>query len=165
MMNLNHLNLFYAVAEEGSVSKGAERLHISQPAVSKQLAEFERALGTPLFDRLPKGVRLTEAGRLLHDAARRLFAVEAAAERELRELRGLERGRLAIGASTSIGAYLLPPALAAFHRAHPNVTIHMEVGNTETIQKGLEDGRIDLGFTEGFIHSDALSATVFHEDE
>jgi DNA-binding transcriptional LysR family regulator len=164
-MNLNHLNIFYAVAEQGSVSKGAERLHISQPAVSKQLAEFERALGAPLFDRLPRGIRLTEAGRLLQNYARRLFAVEAEAERSLRELRGLERGRLAIGASTSIGAYLLPSALTAFYRAYPGIEVHLEIDNTEKIQKLLEVGALDIGFTEGFIHSEALEASVFQEDE
>lgn len=164
-MNLNHLNIFYAVAEEGSISRGAERLYISQPAVSKQLAEFERALGTPLFDRLPKGVRLTEAGRVLQGYARRLFALEAEAERALRELRGLERGRLAIGASTTIGGYLLPPVLARFHTAYPAVEVYLEIGNTETIQRALEEGHLDLGFTEGFVHSDALDAQIFHQDE
>lgn len=164
-MNLNHLAIFHAVAEEGTISKGAERLHISQPAVSKQLAEFERALGTPLFDRLPKGVRLTESGRLLHLYARRLFALETEAERALRELRGLERGRLALGASTSIGPYLLPSVLARFHRAHPGVEVYLEISNTEAIQKAVEEGGIDLGFTEGFLHSPHLEARVFLEDE
>lgn len=164
-MNLNHLSIFYAVAEESGVSKGAERLHISQPAVSKQLAEFERAMGTLLFDRLPKGVRLTEAGRLLHGYARRLFAIEAEAERALRELRGVERGRLAVGASTTIGAYVLPSVLAAFHRAYPGVEIHLEIGNTDAIQEALEKGAIDLGFTEGAPPSENVEAIVFLEDE
>ena len=78
-MNLNHLAIFHAVAASGSVSRGAQQLHISQSAVSKQLSEFERALGVPLFDRLPRGVRLTEAGRLLVGYANRLFAIEAEA--------------------------------------------------------------------------------------
>jgi DNA-binding transcriptional LysR family regulator len=164
-MNLNHLNIFYAVAEEGSVSRGAGRLCISQPAVSKQLAEFERALGAPLFDRLPRGVRLTEAGRLLHLSARRLFAIEADAERSLRELRGLEQGRLAIGASTSIGAYLLPPILAAFYRAYPRVELHLQISNTEIIQDALEAGALDVGFTEGLLPFEGLDATVCQEDE
>ena len=164
-MNLNHLNIFYAVAEAGGIGKGAERLHISQPAASRQLAQFEKALGTPLFDRLPRGIRLNESGRLLHDCARRLFAIEAEAERGLRELRGLESGRLALGASTSIGAYLLPSALAAFCRAYPGVELQLDISNTEMIQQAVEDGKIDLGFTEGFVRSDNLEATVFHEDE
>jgi DNA-binding transcriptional LysR family regulator len=164
-MNLNHLNIFHAVAEERSISRGAERLHISQPAVSKQLAEFERSMGSTLFDRGPRGVRLTEAGKTLHRYSRRLFTVEREAERALRELRGMERGRLSLGASTSIGAYLLPSVLAVFHRAYPGIEIDLEISNTENVQKALEDGTLDIGFTEGFLHSESLEAQVFHEDE
>jgi DNA-binding transcriptional LysR family regulator len=164
-MNLNHLALFHAVAQQGSVSKGAELLHISQPAVSKQLAEFEKAIGSRLFDRGPKGVRLTEAGSLLHSYSLRLFQLEQEAERALHELRGIERGRLSLGASTSIGAYLLPSVLAKFHRAYPGIEVSLIIGNTESVQKDLEDGRIDLGFTEGVMHSHNLLAGIFHEDE
>ncbi len=164
-MNRNHLALFHAVAEAGSISRAAERLCISQPAVSKQIAEFERAFGMPLFDRLPRGVRLTEAGTLLESFARRLLATETEAEAAMRELAGLDRGRLALGASTSIGSYLLPPVLAVFHRAHPAIEIALRIANTEQIQVLLEEGGLDIGFTEGFIHSGNLDATVFRDDE
>ena len=164
-MNLNHLAVFHAVAEEGSISRGAARLFISQPAVSKQLAELERSLNAPLFVRLPKGVRLTEAGEILHGFARRLFALESEAEAALAELQGLRRGRLAVGASTTIGAYLLPGILTAFHRRYPGIELHLETANTETIQRLLIDGLLDVGLTEGFVGSDDLEAEVFIEDE
>src|SRR3546814_9246472 len=108
LMNLNHLAIFQAVAAVNSVSGGARRLNISQSAVSKQLAEFERSVGVSLFQRLPRGMRLTEAGRMLQGFANRLFAIEAEAEHALRDLRQLARGRIAIGASRTIGAYMLP---------------------------------------------------------
>ncbi|MEN8665054.1 MAG: LysR family transcriptional regulator, partial [Polycyclovorans sp.] len=111
-MNLNHLAIFHAVAASGSVSRGAQQLHISQSAVSKQLSEFERALGVPLFDRLPRGVRLTEAGRLLVGYANRLFAIEAEARHALGDLKQHARGSITIGASRTIGSYLLPQRLA-----------------------------------------------------
>src|SRR5689334_3520995 len=120
-MNINHLAIFHAVAEEGSVSRGASRLHISQPAVSKQLRGLERSLGVALFHRLSKGVQLTEAGALLAGYARNLFTLEREAENALAELRSLERGRLTIGASTTIGNYLLPTVCAAFREAHPGI--------------------------------------------
>ena len=164
-MNINHLAIFHAVAEEGNISRGAVRLFISQPAVSKQLAELERSLGTRLFDRLPKGVRLTEAGQLLHSHSVRLFAVEAEAERALAELHGLQRGRLAIGASTTIGNYLLPEILARFHGHYPGIEIALEIGNTEVIQHRLREGKLDLGLTEGLVDSKELEAEVFLEDE
>lgn len=75
-MNRNHLALFHAVAEAGSVSAGAKWLRISQPAVSKQIGELEESLGVRLFDRLPRGVRLTDAGVVLADYARRMSLME-----------------------------------------------------------------------------------------
>jgi DNA-binding transcriptional LysR family regulator len=164
-MNINHLAIFRAVAEEGGVGKGAERLMISQPAVSKQLKQFERAMGVALFDRLPGGMRITAAGELLLGYARRLFSVEAEAEHALAQLKGLGRGRVAIGASMTIGVYLLPERVAAFRREHPQVELHWEIGNTEHIQQLLLDNTLDLAFTEGFVEAPELEARVFRNDE
>lgn len=163
-MNLNHLAIFHAVAQEQNISRGAERLHISQPAASKQLGELERSLGTHLFDRLPRGVRLTQAGALLFDYSRRLFALEAEAETALAELRGLERGHLAIGASLTIGDYLLPALLAAFGQSHPHLSISLEIANTEVIQARLHLGTLDIGLTEGFADDPTLQVHVFGHD-
>lgn len=164
-MNLNHLAIFHAVALEGSITLGAERLHISQPAVSKQLQELEKHLGLPLFDRLPRGVRLTETGELLESYARRLFGLEAEAEAALAELRGLDRGRLSIGASMTIGGYLLPDVLARFHQKYPGVDLRLEIANTEEVQQRLIEGTLDVGLTEGFLEHPELEAVVFREDE
>ncbi len=164
-MNRNHLTIFQAVAETGSFSRGAERLCVSQPAVSQQVAEFERALKARLFDRLPRGVRLTEAGELLLGYARRLSALEAEAERALAELHGLERGHLRVGASLTIGAYVLPPVLGAFRRQYPGVELALEIANTEAVQRMVGEGTVDLGLTEGFADTPGLEATVFGEDE
>src|SRR2546429_243813 len=98
MLNLHHLHVFHCVAEASSVSRGADRLAISQPAVSKQLRDLEQNLRTTLFDRHPKGVRLTAAGEVLADYARRIFALSDEAERALADMAGLRRGRLAVGA-------------------------------------------------------------------
>jgi DNA-binding transcriptional LysR family regulator len=111
-MNLNHLAIFQAVAQAGSMTLGAERLDVSQPAVSKQVRELERALGVSLFDRVGRRVRLSQAGETLADYARRLFALAREAEEAMADVRTVRRGRLVIGASTTIGTYLLPgPAL------------------------------------------------------
>jgi len=163
-MNLNHLAIFHAVAGEQSISRGAERLCISQPAASRQLGEFERKVGTPLFDRLPRGVRLTQAGALLFDYSRRLFALEAEAEAALAELRGLERGHLSIGASLTIGDYLLPALLAGFQQRHPQLTVSLEIANTAEIQSHLQSGSLDMGLTEGFADDPALQVHVFGHD-
>lgn len=164
-MNYNHLMIFLAVAEEGSVSRGADRLCISQPAVSKQLAVLEASLRTKLFDRLPKGVRLTDAGELLLGYARRLSALEREAEQAMGELQGMARGTLTVGASLTVGAYLMPELLADYSRRHPHIALTLEIANTEVIQRMLLEGRLDLALTEGFADDPDLAAAVFAHDE
>ena len=164
-MNMHHLHVFHVVAQCGRISEAAERLHIAQPAVSRQIRELEERLGVTLFDRLPRGVRLTEAGQLLAQHARRVFAIAEEAEQAMHDLKGLARGRLSIGASTTIGNYLLPPVLARFRRSYPGVEIALEIANTDIIQQNLLDARVDLGLTEGFVTSPALTARIFHTDE
>lgn len=164
-MNLNHLAIFHAVAQCGSVSAGAERLHISQSAVSKQLTEFERRQNLTLFERLPRGVRLTEAGQLLYGYANRLFAIQSEAESALADLQRLARGQLTIGASRTIGGYLLPARLAAFRRLYPDVAISLQVENTSTTERKLIAGELDIGFTEGIVNSAQLHYRVFARDE
>jgi DNA-binding transcriptional LysR family regulator len=164
-MNRNHLALFHAVAQAGGISRGAEKARISQPAVSKQIAELEDALGVKLLERLPRGCRLTEAGAILADYAQRWRSVESEAARAIEEYRGLKRGRLAVGASMTIGAYLLPEVVADFHRRFPDIELQLEIANTEHIQRALVNGSIEVGLTEGPIESDELESTVFFQDE
>ena len=166
MINRNHLALFRAVAEAGGFSRAAAVVHVSQPAISMQVAGLEASFGTPLFDRLARGVRLTDAGKTLLGYAQRIAILESEAERAMRELRGLERGRLALGASKTIGGYLLPAVLGEFRRRHPGVELQLTIANTETIQTRLIDGTLDLALTEGIPPlDDALSTRVFREDE
>ncbi len=164
-MNINHLAIFHAVAEEASMSRGAERLCISQPAVSKQIKDLEAALGVTLFDRLPRGIRLTQAGEVLAGHARRLFAVEADAERAIAELKGLVQGRLTVGASLTIGDYLLPQILGAYRKKHPGIELRLEIANTHIIQQKLRENALDVGLTEGFAEDADLEAEVFGADE
>ncbi len=164
-MNRNHLALFHAVAQAGGISRGAEMARVSQPAVSKQIAELEAALGVNLLERLPRGCRLTEAGTLLADYARRWLSVESEAERAIAEYRSLKRGRLAVGASLTIGGYLLPEAVAEFHRRHPEIELQLEIANTRQIQRALTDGAIEVGLTEGPLEGEGLESSVFFQDE
>jgi DNA-binding transcriptional LysR family regulator len=164
-MNLNHLTVFDAVARAGGVTRAGERLRITQPAVSRQLKLLEDAVGAPLVDRLPKGVRLTAAGELLAGYARRIFALVGEAEGAVAELQGLKRGSLTIGASTTIGSYFLPKLLARFRRRFPRIDLHMEVSNTHVIQQYLMERRVDVAVTEGFVHWPELDARVFLVDE
>jgi len=164
-INLNHLAVFHAVAQAGGMTQGAERLDISQPAVSKQVQQLEGALGVHLFDRIGRRVRLSQAGELLADYARRLFALADEAERVMAEVRTVGRGQLAIGASTTVGSYLLPVVLAEFWRRHPGVEVLVRIENTEQVHRRLAGHELDLGLTEGLVEEYDLEAEVFHQDE
>ncbi|HVA62822.1 MAG TPA: LysR family transcriptional regulator, partial [Terriglobales bacterium] len=166
MLNFNHLRLFEAVARAGNVSRAAEQLRLSQPALSKQVRELEGALGVALLERLPRGVRPTAAGELLAGYARQIFALGEEAERALAELHELGRGRLRLGASMTIGVYLAPPLLAECRRRWPGLEIECGIENTDTIQQALVEHRLDLGLTEGPGKFDeALEGYTFRWDE
>ena len=164
-MNLNHLRVFASVAEHGSLTRAARALHVSQPAVSKQLGDLENDLGALLVDRLPRGVRLTAAGEVLFAHAQRILHAERAAESELRDLAELEAGRLSIGASTTIGSYFVPSLFGELHRAHPRVQLELRIANTASIQEAVLENRLDLGLTEGLVTTDALEIEVLDGDE
>jgi DNA-binding transcriptional LysR family regulator len=164
-MNLNHLRVFAGVAAEGSLTRAAKTLRITQPAVTKQVKELEADLGQALFDRLPRGVRLTAAGEILYSHAQRILSAEDAAHAELRHLDNLERGRLSIGASTTIGSYLVPSLFGELHRSHPQIELDLQIANTSVIQAAVLDNRVDLGLTEGLVTSDSLEVEVVARDE
>lgn len=164
-MNLHHLAVFHAIAETGSISAASQRLYISQPALSRELKDFEARLGVTLFERMPRGMRLTHAGEVLRDYANRLFDISRMAESAMREIADARQGLLSIGASNTVGTYLLPRMLAVFRRANPGVRIAMYVGNTEQVSQGVADMRFTLGFIEGPLHVSGLIAEPFQKDE
>jgi DNA-binding transcriptional LysR family regulator len=164
-MNFTHLFAFHEVARAGSISAGAERLHVSQPAVTREIKELEARLGVTLFDRLPRGVALTQAGRTLQDYASRIFALSEAAERELTELAGLSAGHLLIGASATVGVYLVPAVIARFNVLFPGVTVDLTVTNTEQVEQGLQAHEFGLGFIEGPYDDAVFDAKEIGSDE
>ncbi|MDA8347947.1 MAG: LysR family transcriptional regulator, partial [Pseudomonadota bacterium] len=164
-MNLHHLAIFATVAATGSLTASARKLHVSQPALSRELKAFEQRLGVTLFERHAKGMRLTQAGEVLNRYAVRLFELERTAEAAMQEIAGALRGRLTLGASNTIGTYVLPPLLATFRRQRPHVEISLFVGNTEQVSQGVDDMRFMLGFIEGPLHLQGLRSTVFQHDE
>src|SRR5690606_38873032 len=118
-LNLHLLRLFFEVVNHSSFSRAADTLCISQSATSKGVRELENQLGLPLIDRSPKGrsergLRLTAEGNALYEHARGIFALERAAVDEMQERRGLLRGSVTVGASTTVAAYWLPPYLSVF---------------------------------------------------
>jgi DNA-binding transcriptional LysR family regulator len=109
-------------------------------------------------------MRLTEAGRMLLGYAERIFGLEQAAELAMRELADLEGGELVIGASNTLGTYLLPPLVAAFHTRYPKVSLSLSIGNTQDIVKGVLDSRFALGFVEGRVREETVESREFRRD-
>jgi len=164
-MNLNHLRVFASVARHGSLTRAARELLVSQPAISKQLNDLELDLATRLVDRLPRGVRLTAAGEILYAHAQRILQVERTAQQELQDLRDLSRGKLAVGASTTIGNYLVPSVFGELHRQHPGVQLELVIANTAATQAAVLENRLDVGLIEGFVASDLLEVETLTADE
>jgi DNA-binding transcriptional LysR family regulator len=164
-INLHALRILVAVADAGGFTKAAHALRLSQPAVSKAVIGLERDVAMPLIDRGPRTITLTAAGRALVDRARELFAVERAAEEELRAIRGLDRGVLHVGASTTIATYLLPPLLADYHAAHPAIRLRVTSANTRTIARMLRQRRLDVALVEGPVDDPRIEVLRWREDE
>ena len=165
MLNSNQLTVFRAVAEAGGFTRAMEVLQVSQSAISQQVAELETFLGTPLFDRLPRGVRLTPAGETLLGYARRTGTLADEGERAVREGRSSGGGRLAFGTSATLGNYLLPVVLGRFRPDHPLVEIEVATGRAHEMNARLLEGRVDVYLTEEATQDDEhVSVRAFGED-
>src|SRR6059058_338004 len=143
-MEIHQLRYFVAVAEEGSFSNAAEREHVSQPSLSQQIHKLEEELNQQLFDRLPRSVVLTEAGRTLLVYARQILSGIAEARQAVTALEHEVVGKLSVGAIPSIALYVLPRLIGRFQRAYPKVTFELFEDTTEKLAQRLEDGTIDV---------------------
>lgn len=143
-MDLANLNAFIAIAETGSFSLAGERLHLTQPAVSKRIASLEQQLRVRLFDRLGREIGLTEAGRALLPRAYQILGVLDDTRRALTNLNGEISGRLTLATSHHIGLHRLPPLLRAFTRAHPQVALDIQFLDSEVAYEEVLHGRAEL---------------------
>jgi DNA-binding transcriptional LysR family regulator len=156
-MTLDQLRVFVAVAERLHVTQAAAALNMTQSAGSAAIAALETGLGTKLFDRVGRGIALTEAGRLLLPEAKAVLARLAQAEQALDDLQGLRRGHLALHASQTIAGYWLPPLMHRFREAWPLVSLSLVIDNTEQVARAVLEGAADLGFVEGDVDNPLLA--------
>lgn len=164
-MTLEQLRIFVAVAERQHVTEAARALHLTQSAVSAAVAALEARYGVVLFDRIGRGIQLTETGRRFLAQARALLARAAEAETVLFDLSTLKTGSLALAASQTVGNYWLPPLLARYRADNPGIALTLTLGNTETVRAAVHEGAVDLGFIEGPIDDPHLSVSVVADDE
>jgi DNA-binding transcriptional LysR family regulator len=158
------LRAFAALARRGSFSAAAEELVISQPAVSKHVAELEAELGTQLVIRGSRRIRLTPAGEFVADHVEQAEALVAQAARGARSLAGAETGRLAI-ATSGTGMYLAIDAIAAFHVAHPRVELDVQIGTSEPMVELVRAHRAELAIVGGFTAARDVDSEALVEDD
>ncbi len=163
-MTLDQLRVFVAVAERQHVTRAARALNLAQSAVSHAIAALEDALGVRLFNRVGRGIELTEAGHLFLAEARAVLARAEAARLRLSELAGLERGVLLVAASQTIAGYWLPGRLMAFRARHPRIEIRLSIGNTVEVLRQVHEGGAEIGLVEGAACDPALRSVVVAQD-
>lgn len=163
--SLRKLEIFVKVAETEHVTRASEILLLSQSAVSMALADLEKQAGSPLFQRQGRRLFLNERGRVLLAAAQQVLAQFDNFEKLLEESAVEPIGELIIGASTTIGNYLLPALMASFSQRYPRAKALLQVGNTQQIETALERGEVDLGLIEGPCHSTALDRLHWRDDQ
>lgn len=157
-MNLEQLRSFVEVAQVGNFTRAADRLHLAQPSLSRQISTLESDLGAQLFHRARGGSTLTGAGELLLPLARRMLADAETVHRELAELAGLQRGRVRLGATPTLCISLVAEVLSAFHAAHPAVELHLSERGSRRLLDELAAGELDLAL---ITTSDAAPAERF----
>lgn len=143
-MTLHQLRIFMAVARHHSYSRAAEELHLTQPAVSAQVRELERTLDATFFERVGRTIVLTEAGKELLAYAKKVCTLMDEARTAMEELDGLKRGRVALAAVSTAGAYVLPSLLGAFRQRYPGISISLEVTNRAIVRDRLLHNEVDL---------------------
>ncbi|KDN81868.1 transcriptional regulator CynR [Kitasatospora cheerisanensis] len=159
-VELRHLRYLLAVAEQGNFTRAAEELHISQPTLSQQVKQLEKALGVQLLDRTGRTVRLTDAGAVYADHARRALRDLSAAERAVHDVQDLTRGHLRLGVTPTFTAYLVGPLTAELHTRHPGVGLTLTELTQDRIETALLADELDLGIAFAGPHLPGLAATA-----
>jgi DNA-binding transcriptional LysR family regulator len=155
-MTLEQLRIFVAVATELHMTRAAETLGITQSAASAAIAALEARHATKLFDRVGRGIELSDAGRAFLPEAKGVLGRAAEAIQALDDLAGLKRGSVTIHASQTIATYWLPKRIVRFREAHPQIEVKLAIGNTAQVAKAVRDGEVELGFIEGAVNEPTL---------
>ncbi|MBW0157897.1 LysR family transcriptional regulator [Sedimentimonas flavescens] len=164
-MTLDQLRIFLAVAGRGHMTRAAQALGLTQSAVSAAIAALEAQHGVRLFDRVGRGIELTEEGRSFIPAARAVLSQAESARLMLDDLASQTRGHLRIFASQSVASYWLPARLVALRERHPGIEVTLSVGNTHQAAQAVTEGAADLGFVEGDLPPSDLRRQVVARDE
>jgi DNA-binding transcriptional LysR family regulator len=161
---LPQLRTFSRLAQQGSFTRTATALGLSQPAVSQHVRSLERHFGIQLVDLIGRRVALTAAGQLLADRADRILEGIAATEREMRHYGDAETGELRLGSTITIGSYTLTPLLQRFRAKHPGIVISVMLQNTRRIAAMVKGRELELALVEGSYEDEELESVPYAED-
>lgn len=161
-MTNRHLNIFLAVYQTGSVTRAAEKLYMTQPAVTRAIKELEHYYGVLLFERINQRLSVTEAGRQFYAYA--LHIIDSFDQMEKKMRNWDELGVIRVGASVTLGSMLLPKVLKAFQKSHAQITIKATVTNGTKLQSKLADNELDFALIEGGVAGENLICEEFTED-
>lgn len=165
ILNFRQLLIFLTVAELGSFTKAANKLYMTQPAISWQIKSLETELGLKLIERRERNITLTEAGILFYNDAKRLYHLYEKLLADMEEYKGLGSGKIRLGASTIPGEYLLPTYIGKFKELYPETKITLSIADTQTIVEKLLGDSIQLGVIGAQIEEAKLILTPFLKDE
>ncbi|WP_339307029.1 selenium metabolism-associated LysR family transcriptional regulator [Paenibacillus sp. FSL R5-0519] len=164
-MNFHQLHIFYTVAEKGSFSAAAQALHMTQPAVTMQIQSLEDYFGTKLLHRSTKKIELSEAGRTLLPHAKRSVELVRQTDEAMSAFTQMLQGRLQLGASLTIGEYVLPRMLGPFALQYPDISIVMKVMNTTQIMDDILKHQLNFGLIEAPVHHPDMIVEPVMQDE
>ena len=163
-MDLHQLEVFCAACEEGSFSRAASRLGLTQPTVSAHVRSLEEELGGRLFDRLGRTVQPTRAGRLLHQRAREILVHQRGLREEMHRLLHGFAGPLELGASAVPGEVLLPALIGRFHDRHPKAEVRLAIATGDTVLERVRQGEVEAGFVGMRPSGEGLKCRPFARD-
>ncbi|WP_226929273.1 transcriptional regulator CynR [Janthinobacterium aquaticum] len=143
-MQLRHIHYLLAVAEHGNFTRAAEALHVSQPTLSQQIIQLEESLGVALLDRSGRTVKVTDAGSVYIEHARKALRELASGRRAILDVQDLKRGELRLATTPTFTAYLVGPLLAAFHARYPDITVRLQEMSLDTIAAAVAADEVDL---------------------
>ncbi|MDP1419482.1 LysR family transcriptional regulator [Peribacillus simplex] len=164
-MKLENLKMFCLVVDEGSISQAARLSFLSQPAVTRQIHQLENYYNTLLFDREEGRLRVTEAGKLLYPFAKAIVNDFNHSKEVIQQSTGEYNANLIVGASLTIGEYLLPSLLGTFKKQQPDIKVTLTIKNTPRVLEDLSNDVIDLALVEGLVENTDFIVDKFAEDE
>lgn len=164
-MELRHIRYLLAVADHGNFTRAAESLHISQPTLSQQIKQLERALGVVLLDRSGRTVRLTDAGQAYARHARLALRDLEAGERAVHDVQDLSRGHLRVATTPTFTAYLIGPLVHRFRSAHPGISLTIRETTQDAIEADLLADRLDLGIAFAGAHAAGVEHTALFTEK